>query len=126
MGMGPDLQRFTPAVRHNLLAYLDGGLGEGEVRAIATKLTLSSTARREVEALQKTWELLKYLPRPKVSGAFTARTLIEVHQPAAADGSGRAGDGRRSARLRPRLSFSPRTGSGPTRPRVWPATCGGG
>lgn len=126
MGMGPDLQRLTPAVRHNLLAYLDGGLGEGEVRVIATKLTLSATARREVEALQKTWELLKYLPRPKVSGAFTARTLIEVQQPAAADGSGGAGDGSRSARLRPRLSFSPRTGPGPTRPRAWPATCGGG
>jgi anti-sigma factor RsiW len=86
MGMGPEQQRLTPAERDNLVAYLDGELGEGEARAIATKLTHSPTARREVEALQKTWELLEYLPRPKVSEDFTARTLTEVQQLAAEGG----------------------------------------
>jgi hypothetical protein len=42
---------------------------------MATKLTQSVTARREADALRKTWELLDLLPRPKASEDFTARTL---------------------------------------------------
>src|SRR3954451_11306178 len=76
--MGPDQQRLTPNERADLVAYLDGELGEAESRAIATKLAHSATARREVEFLEKTWELLEYLPRPKASEDFTARTLTEV------------------------------------------------
>ncbi|MHC5538613.1 anti-sigma factor family protein [Singulisphaera rosea] len=80
MATGPDQQRLTPAERFNLVAYIDGELNEAESRVIATKLTKSPTARREVEALEKTWELLDQLPRPKVSEEFTARTLSEVQQ----------------------------------------------
>jgi anti-sigma factor RsiW len=76
--MGPDQQRLTPNERADLVAYLDGELGEAESRAIATKLAHSATARREVESLEKTWELLEYLPRPKAREDFTARTLTEV------------------------------------------------
>jgi len=76
--MGPDQQRLTPNERANLVAYLDGELDEVESRAIATKLAHSATARRELEAFEKTWELLDYLPRPKASEDFTARTLTEV------------------------------------------------
>jgi len=76
--MGPDQQRLTPSERGDLVAYLDGELEEAEARAIATKLAHSATARREVEALEKAWELLEYLPRPKASEDFTARTLTEV------------------------------------------------
>jgi len=71
-------QRLTPTERANLVAYLDGELNEAEARAIATKLTLSPTARREVEVLEKTWELLDHLPRSKASDHLTARTLSEV------------------------------------------------
>ena len=75
---GPDQQRLTPAERANLVAYLDGELDDPESRVIATKLTQSVTARREIEMLQKTWEMLDHLPRPRASEAFTQRTLTEV------------------------------------------------
>lgn len=78
MAPGPDQQRLSPTERANLVAYLDGELGEHESRAIATKLTQSVTARREIEMLQKTWELLEHLPRPRASESFTQRTLTEV------------------------------------------------
>jgi anti-sigma factor RsiW len=76
--MEPEHQRLTPVERANLVAYLDGELAQAEARAIATKLTQSSTARREIEVLEKTWELLDYLPRPKASEQLTARTLSEI------------------------------------------------
>jgi hypothetical protein len=57
-------------------------LTDAQTRAIATKLTQSLTARREVEALQKTWEMLDLLPRPQASEDFTARTLsVATRQP---------------------------------------------
>lgn len=83
--MGPDQQRLTPAERSNLVAYLDGELNDAESRAIATKLTKSATARREVKALEKTWEMLDLLPRPLASEDFTTRTLTEVKQLSTAD-----------------------------------------
>ncbi len=76
--MVPDQQRLTPAERADLVAYLDGELDGPRSRAIATKLTHSTTARREIEALEKTWELLEYLPKAKAPEDFTARTLTEV------------------------------------------------
>ncbi len=76
--MVPDQQRLTPAERADLVAYLDGELDDAQSRAIATKLTHSTTARREIEALEKTWELLEYLPKAKAPEDFTARTLTEV------------------------------------------------
>jgi anti-sigma factor RsiW len=75
---GPDQQRLTPEERANLVAYLDEELNEAEARAIATKLTQSVTARRELEVLQKTWELLGHLPMPRASESLTQRTLTEV------------------------------------------------
>src|SRR4051794_34751846 len=74
----PAEQRLSQVERGNLVAYLDGELNEPETRAIATKLTQSVSARREAEALEKTWELLEYLPRPKAGPEFTARTLSEI------------------------------------------------
>ncbi len=73
--MVPDQQRLSIEERANLVAYLDGELNDAQSRSIATKLTQSLTARKEVEALQKTWEMLDLLPRPKASEDFTARTL---------------------------------------------------
>ena len=86
MSIGPKEQRLTPAERANLVAYLDGELGELDSRAIKTKLSHSPTARREVEALEKTWELLEYLPRPQVSDDFAARTLTGARQLSAEGG----------------------------------------
>jgi hypothetical protein len=76
--VGPDQQRLSPAERANLVAYLDGELGEGEARRIATKLTHSATARREVEVLKGTWDLLDHLPFPRAPEDFTERTLTEA------------------------------------------------
>ena len=73
--MVPDHQRLSPEERSNLVAYLDGELAEAESNAIATKLTQSMTARRELDYLQKTWEMLDLLHRPQASGDFTERTL---------------------------------------------------
>jgi anti-sigma factor RsiW len=78
--MVPDQQRLSIDERANLVAYLDGELNDAQTRSIATKLTQSLTARREVEALQKTWEMLDLLPRPKASEDFTARTLSVATQ----------------------------------------------
>ena len=77
MSIGPE-QRLSPEERANLAAYIDGELTENEERVIATKLSLSRTARREVESLKKTWELLEYLPRPKASADFPERTLTSI------------------------------------------------
>jgi len=78
--MASEQQRLTPSERNNLVAYLDGELNEAEARAINTKLAHSATARREVELLEKTWELLDHLPRPKAPADFTARTLTQAEQ----------------------------------------------
>ncbi len=50
-------------------------------------MTQSATARREVEMLKKTWELLGHLPFPEVDAQFSERTLtgirrIELKNPA--------------------------------------------
>lgn len=76
--MVPEHHRLSPDERSNLVAYLDGELSEPQAQIIATKLTQSMTARREVESLRKTWEMLDLLPRPKASEDFTARTLGEA------------------------------------------------
>jgi anti-sigma factor RsiW len=78
-GPGPE-QRLSPAERANLVAYLDGELTETEARAIATKLTQSPTARREVESLERTWQLLDHLPRPRAPENFTERTLSGIRR----------------------------------------------
>lgn len=78
-GPGPE-QRLSPTERANLVAYLDGELPEPESRSIATKLTLSPTARREVEALEKTWQLLDHLSQVTASEDFAERTLTGVRR----------------------------------------------
>lgn len=76
--MLPDNQRLSTDERANLVAYLDGELGPEESRRLATKLTRSATARREVDNLERTWELLDFLVRPKVSPDLASRTLTEA------------------------------------------------
>ncbi len=76
--MRPEQQRLTPLERANLVAFLDGELNEGESRAISSKLRESPTARREADVLEKTWDLLEHLDRPKASTSLTERTMTEV------------------------------------------------
>src|SRR5262245_34562944 len=65
--------------REELTAYLDGELDEEQARAIESRLTRDPAARAEADTLQRTWELLDYLPRPEPSPAFTHRTLDRIN-----------------------------------------------
>ena len=69
------ITRFTPEERENLTAYLDGELDEKVAAEIENKLTRSEVARREVEILSRTWDLLNLLPRPPVSEEFSRKTM---------------------------------------------------
>lgn len=80
MSRGPEQLRLTPDERADLVAYIDGELPDPSARALSTKLTQSATARREVELLKKTWELLGHLPFPEVNARFAERTITEIRQ----------------------------------------------
>jgi anti-sigma factor RsiW len=76
----PEQLRLSPDERADLVAYLDGELPEAHTRHISTKLTQSATARREIEILQKTWELLDYLPRPPAPPELSERTVSRIRR----------------------------------------------
>ena len=78
MAVGPE-QGLNPEERANLAAYIDGELTENESTSARYQAGAPSPiARREVESLKKTWELLEFLPRPKASLVFSERTLTSV------------------------------------------------
>ncbi len=62
------------------MAFLDGELNAAEVNAIEQKIQVSPAVRREIDALQRTWDFLDVLPRPKGGEEFAARTLSFVSQ----------------------------------------------
>jgi anti-sigma factor RsiW len=76
----PEQLRLTPDERADLVAYVDGELPEAHSRMLSTKLTHSATARREVEMLQKTWEMLDYLPLPQVTAQFPEKTISHIRR----------------------------------------------
>ncbi len=136
MSRGPEQLRLTPDERADLVAYIDGELPDASRGALSTKLTQSATARREVELLKKTWELLGHLPFPEVDPQFAERTITEIRQ-LELDRPGLGivgplgvllvGAGRGLSRRSPAWGSGPATprpdGSGRTRRRGWPATC---
>lgn len=62
----------------DLVAYLDGELDEEQTEAVEQLLVESPVARREVDTLTQTWDLLELLPAEKASEDFTERTLATV------------------------------------------------
>ena len=80
MAIQPEQLRLTPDERADLVAYVDGELPEAHSRLISTKLTQSATARREVEMLQKTWEMLDHLPRPQATEHFSEKTISHIRR----------------------------------------------
>jgi hypothetical protein len=76
----PEQFRLSPDERADLVAYIDGELAESDSRSISMKLTHSPTARREVEMLEKTWELLDFLPLPRVSEQFSEKTISRIQR----------------------------------------------
>lgn len=78
--------------RDNLVAYLDGELNEPAARELEAMLARNPDARRELEALKRSFEMLDYLPRPDASPQFTSRTLQRLTAPAVAVASSRDDD----------------------------------
>ena len=74
------ITRFTSDEREDLAAYLDGELDEKRAAEIELKLTRSEYARREVEILSRTWDMLGLLPQPNVSGEFSRKTMAIARQ----------------------------------------------
>src|SRR5690348_6771829 len=69
-----------------ITAYLDGELDARQTRAVEARINRDAAVRAEVEALQKTWEMLDYLPQPEPSTTFASRTVekVSVLRPVAA------------------------------------------
>lgn len=72
------VKRLTQDQRENLVAYLDGELGETESQEIDRILARSDVARHEVEALSRAWEMLDLLPTPKAGAEFTEKTMTTL------------------------------------------------
>lgn len=62
----------------DLVAFLDGELDEDAARQVEARLAVDEAARREVDTLKRTWDLLDYLPRAEPSPSFTHRTLERI------------------------------------------------
>lgn len=58
-----------------LVAYLDGELDPATTRKVEARLAQDPAARARAAELQKSFELLDYLPKPEPSPNFTTRTL---------------------------------------------------
>ena len=69
---------LTSEQRADLVAYLDGELDEQGSEQIEHLLARSETARREVDSLERTWDLLDALPQVRASDTFTARTMSTI------------------------------------------------
>lgn len=73
--MDKRLTRLTTEQRGDLVAYVDGELDEAATTRIEKLLADSPIARKEVESLIATYELLGALPRPRASHEFADTTL---------------------------------------------------
>src|SRR2546426_5393490 len=71
--------RLTDEERTNLVAFLDGELDEEQAQGLETKVARSPSARKEVEALEKTWTMLEWLPRVEAPADFTNQTISRIH-----------------------------------------------
>lgn len=74
----PEQSRLSPSQRSNLVAYLDGELAPEQSEELDRVLARSHTARREVDLLTRTWEMLDLLPHPRVPEDFSTRTLERI------------------------------------------------
>jgi len=74
----PQLIRLTPEIRADFVAYLDGELDEQAAERIETVLAQSNVARKDVEGLAQTYELLDVLPRHEASAEFADKTMATI------------------------------------------------
>jgi anti-sigma factor RsiW len=70
--------------RAELVAYLDGELGDEASQRLEARLSRDRQLRAEAEALKRTWEMLDFLPRAEPSASFTHKTLerLAIHSTA--------------------------------------------
>ena len=72
------MKRVSVEDRDNFVAYLDGELSPDETKKLEGILADSPVARKDVEMLVRTYELLDLLPRPQATTEFTQRTMATV------------------------------------------------
>jgi hypothetical protein len=71
--------RLTEDERSNLVAFLDGEIGEEDAQKLEEKVARSVSVRKEVQALEKTWNMLDWLPRLEAAPDFASQTLTRIH-----------------------------------------------
>lgn len=74
----PDKEPPVEMSEENLVAYLDGELEGAEAAQIATQLSLDPKLRAKADELQRTYDLLDFLPRPEPSADFASRTISQI------------------------------------------------
>ena len=72
------MKRVSVEDRDNFVAYLDGELSPDEIKKLEGILAHSPVARKDVQMLVRTSELLDLLPRPQATTEFTQRTMATV------------------------------------------------
>ena len=72
------LKRVSVEDRDNFVAYLDGELTAEEAKDLERVLSDSPVARKDVELLVRTYDMLDMLPRPAATVEFTQRTMASV------------------------------------------------
>src|SRR5262245_46294753 len=75
----PPQTRLTDDERANLVAFLDGEVDESLAKSLEDKVARSVSVRREIDALEKTWGMLDWLPRPELPADFASQTLTRIH-----------------------------------------------
>jgi hypothetical protein len=75
----PSHTRLTDEERANLVAFLDGEVSPELAQIMEEKVARSVSVRREVEALEKTWGMLDWLPRPEAPADFASQTITRIH-----------------------------------------------
>jgi hypothetical protein len=63
------------AIHEELTAYLDGELNASDAQQVEQRLGTDPEYRAEMQALQKTWDLLEGLPENEANASFTQTTM---------------------------------------------------
>ena len=69
---GPD------SVEAELVAYLDGELDPPDARRVEARLAADPALRKRADALERSYALLDFLPKPDPSPTFATRTLDKI------------------------------------------------
>jgi len=75
----PPQTRLTEEERASLIAFLDGEAEPALAQKIEEKAAKSPSVRRELAALEKTWAMLDWLPRPQAPGDFATQTITRIY-----------------------------------------------